>query len=68
MEDDERKRLNNLRQNMAALDGKRGYGGCEYCDASYEFKTISLGRSDLLVWHVPGCPKFVSDYSEIFDD
>ena len=68
MDDDERKRLEEMRQKMAALDGKRGYGGCEFCDAVYEFKTISLGRSDLIVWHVPGCPKFATDYSGVFDD
>lgn len=44
-----------LRQRMAALDGKTGRGGCEFCDATYEFVTIALGESELRIFHEPDC-------------
>ena len=46
-----------LRQRMAALDGKTGRGGCDFCEATYEFFTISLGESELRVYHEIDCTK-----------
>jgi hypothetical protein len=44
-----------LRQRMASLDGKTGRGGCDHCLATYEFVTISLGESELRVYHEANC-------------
>jgi hypothetical protein len=46
-----------LRQRMASLDGKTGRGGCEFCDATYEFVTIALGESELRIFHEPDCDR-----------
>jgi hypothetical protein len=44
-----------LRQRMASLDGKTGRGGCDVCDATFEFVTISLGESELRIFHQAQC-------------
>jgi hypothetical protein len=44
-----------LRQRMASLDGKTGRGGCDVCNATYEFVTLSLGESELRIFHEAHC-------------
>jgi hypothetical protein len=40
---------------MASLDGKTGRGGCDVCNATYEFVTLSLGESELRIFHEAHC-------------
>lgn len=54
--DDEAPRMTSSEQQLAALDGKTGRGGCEYCHAEYEIITRGQGVATMRVRHAQTCP------------
>lgn len=48
--------LSDREQRLAALDGKRGAGGCDYCVAEYEWIYAGEGIAHLRVEHSVDCP------------
>ena len=48
--------LSDREQRLAALDGKRGHGGCDYCVAEYEWIYAGEGIAHLRVEHAMDCP------------
>jgi hypothetical protein len=52
--------LTEREQEFASLDGQTGYGGCEQCNATYEFTYTGRGLGSLRVRHELLCPLVLS--------